>query len=148
MKDSLKIETMKLLDKLATCSYICQKDLLPLVIMKNIQLTLRYGLCESSPPALAAMGMIYTGVLGDLQAGSKIGDYTLLLLAKLESKVPFARTTFILSTFVFSWTTPFRSSSKSLLEAYKTGLTSGDTESALWVSTCWFNDTRRGDATP
>jgi predicted ATPase len=134
MKDSLKIETMKLLDKLATCSYICQKDLLPLVIMKNIQLTLRYGLCESSPPALAAMGMIYTGVLGDLQAGSKIGDYTLLLLAKLESRSTFSRTKFLVCGLVLCWTRPSRSLLKSLLEGYENGLTSGDTESAMFVS--------------
>jgi predicted ATPase len=148
MKDPLQIEIMKLISKLSTCAFLCGSDLFLLAVMKNIQLTLRNGLSEVSPPAFAGLGLVFTGVFGDFQTGSKIGDYTLLLLAKLESKVPFARTTFILSTFVFSWTTPFRSSSKSLLEAYKTGLTSGDTESALWVSTCWFNDTRRGDATP
>jgi predicted ATPase len=134
MKDSLQIETMKLLDKLGMCSYLCGSDLLLLAIMKNIRLTLQYGLCEVSPPAFASLGVIYTGVLGDLQAGSKIGDYTLLLLAKLESKSPFSRTTFLLRSGVYSWTRPFRSSLKCLLEAYENGLRSGDTESAMWVS--------------
>jgi predicted ATPase len=134
MRESLHIETMKLLDKLVSSSYLCSIDLLPLAIMKHIQLTLRYGLCEMSPPAFATLGMIFTGVLGDLRAGSKIGDYALLLLSKLESRSTFSRTTFVLSSFVFSWTRPFRSLLKSLLEAYKDGLTSGDNKSAMHVS--------------
>jgi predicted ATPase len=148
MKDSLQIETMKLVDKLATCSFRRGSDLLPLAIMKNIRLTLRYGLCEMSPPAFATLGHIFTGVLGEIQAGSKIADYSLLLLAKLESKSTFSRTKFILCGVVLCWTRPYRSLLKSLMEAYEIGLRSGDTESAMWVSIWWFIQTRIGDATP
>jgi predicted ATPase len=147
MKDSLQIEIMKLLDKLATCSYLCGSDLLPLVALKTIRLTLRFGLDKMSPPAFATLGLIFAGVLGDFQAGSKIGDYARLLLAKVESKSTLSRTDMLLNFAVFSWTRPFRSLLKSLFEAYASGLTSGDTESSMWVSI--FNKTaRRGDATP
>jgi predicted ATPase len=134
MKDSLQIETMKLVSKLSTCALLCGSDIFLLAVLKNIRLTLRNGLSELSPPAFAGLAMVFTGVFGDFQTGSKIGDYTLLLLTKLESKVTFSRTHFVLSTFVFSWTAPFRSSSKSLLEAYEIGQKNGDTESATWVS--------------
>jgi predicted ATPase len=134
MTDSTQIEIMKLVDKLGTCSYHSGCDLLPLTIMKNIRMTLRYGLCEQSPPGWAGLGLVFTGVFGDLQAGSKMGEYALLLLSKLESTRPFSRTKFLVYTFVFSWTRPLRSLLKSLLEGYESGLTSGDTESAMWVS--------------
>jgi predicted ATPase len=142
IKDSLQIETMKLLGKLATCSHLCGSNLALLPIMRKIRLTLRYGLCEVSPPAFAALGAIMSGVLGDLQAGSRIGDYSLLLLAKVKSKHTFSRTTFILFRYVFSSTRPFRSLFKSFLEGYGNGLTSGDNESALLVSMVVQQDER------
>jgi predicted ATPase len=143
MKDALQIETMKLLDKLGHCAYHCDSDLLPLTIIKGIQLTLRCGLCEESPPAFAGLGLIFTGVLGHLQAGSKIGDYALLLLAKLETKRTFSRTKSILFTLVISWTRSLRSLLKPLLEGYEDGVTSGDTESAMWVSHNWGSAIRQ-----
>jgi hypothetical protein len=87
--------------------------------------------------------------LGDLQSGSKkIGDYAHLLLAKFESnKRTLSRTEMVLNFAVFSWTRPFRSLFKSQFEALASGLTIGDTESAMVVSI--VNKTaRRGDATP
>jgi predicted ATPase len=115
--------------------------------MKNMRLALRYGICEESPIAFATLGVVLSGFLGDLQAGSMIGDYSLLLLSKLESKRTYSRTTMILSFLVFSWTRPRRGLLKSLLEGYENGLKSGDTESAMFVSIWEFNKARRGDAT-
>jgi predicted ATPase len=151
MTDRLQIETSKLLGKLTICAYQCGSDLKSLAIlptMKNIRLTLRYGVCEESPIAFAMLGVVLSGFLGDLQAGSMIGDYTLLLLTKLESKRTYSRTMLIVSYFVFSWTRPLRSLLKSFLDGYENGLKSGDTESAMFVSVWEFNKARRGDATP
>jgi predicted ATPase len=137
MTDPLQMETSKLLSKLSKIAYQCGSDLKSLTIlsiMKNIRLTLRYGVCEESPNAFATLGLVLSGVLGDLQAGSMIGDYSLLLLAKLESKRTYCRTTYIVSYFVFSWTRPLRGLLKSFLDGYENGLKSGDTESAMLVS--------------
>jgi predicted ATPase len=151
MTDPLQIETSKLLGKLSRCAYQCGSDLKSLVIlsiMKNMRLTLRCGVCEESPIAFAMLGMVLSGFLGDLQAGSMIGDYSLLLLAKLESKRTYSWTTAIVSCFLFSWTRPLWGLLKSFLDGYENGLKSGDTESAMRVSIWEFNKATRGDATP
>jgi predicted ATPase len=151
MTDPLQIETAKLLSKLTVCAYQCGSDLKSLAIlptMENMRLTLRYGVCEESPIAFASLGVVLSGFLGDLQAGSMIGDYSLLLLAKLESKRTYSRTTLYVSYLLFSWTRPLRGLLKSLLEGYENGLKSGDTESAMLVSISEVNKARRGDATP
>jgi hypothetical protein len=100
MKDPLQIETMKLLDKLMTCSYLCDSDLMSLAMIKNVRYTLRYGISEVSPPAFAALGLMFTAVVGDIQLGSKIGDYANLLLASCETKTSFSRTTYITNFLV------------------------------------------------
>ena len=58
MEDDSKVEAMRLLDKLATFSYLAQSELLPLCILKSLRWTLRYGVSAFSPPAFATVGLI------------------------------------------------------------------------------------------
>jgi hypothetical protein len=85
------------------------------------------------------------GFLGDPQAGSMIGDCSLLLLAKLESKRTCSRTTSHVSHLVFSWTRLLRALLQSFLDGHENELKSGDAKSAMTVSTWEFNKARRGD---
>ena len=59
MTDPIHIQTMKLLDRLVFCSYMCTKiELFSLAVFRMIQMTLANGLCEYSAVAFAYFGII------------------------------------------------------------------------------------------
>lgn len=56
--DVSKVQAMRVLDKLATFTYINGSPLLPLAIFKNFRWSIKYGLSQYSPPAFATVGLI------------------------------------------------------------------------------------------
>lgn len=64
MDDRSKMEAMRLLDKLATFTFIAKSDLLPLAILKSFRWSLEFGICCNSPPAFATVGLILSTALG------------------------------------------------------------------------------------
>ena len=138
MEDKAKIELMKLLDKLATCLYMVGDDRMPLAIFRSLNWSLKYGYCEYSSVAFATAGMMLTGILNDLQGGTKYGEQALVLLRKTKSSHTASRTMFCVYSFLFPWTKPYKELLKPLLHAYDVGLHSGDTESATWAVAVWL----------
>jgi predicted ATPase len=118
MKDAMQIHTQKLLAKLSHCAYLCgSNQYFPLVQFKNINNALKHGMCDYSPTYFAAYGLLLTGLLGDLQGGSKMADYALLLLEKLKARREAgSRTIVITDGFLLPWTRPAPLSFKPLLE--------------------------------
>jgi hypothetical protein len=87
MKDAMQIHIQKLRSRLVTSASVCGSiEYVPLAIFKGINSTLRHGVCEESPNSFAGYGLILTGLLGDLQGGSKMADYALLLREKLKTR--------------------------------------------------------------
>jgi predicted ATPase len=133
VKDPEKAEVMKLLNLLTTqCYYTKNMLLFVLVFARMFQWTMQYGISDYSPQACNGYGMIFNGVLGDLQGGTKLGEYALLMLEKLTTKGTISRTFQATYTFLLPWTKPLRSSLTPYLEGYKVGMQVGDTESATW----------------
>jgi predicted ATPase len=138
MQDPKRIEVMLLLDKLTTYCFVSQHPLMALTTLRNLHLTMRYGASAASPQAFAQTGLVFTGILGDLQGGALFGRHALLLLEKLKRKSIEARTKFIVYSLVLPWTTPISSMLKPLFNCYETGIQTGDTETAFFASSCWL----------
>jgi hypothetical protein len=118
-KDAMQIHTQKLLDRLFLSAYICgDNEYVPLILFKSINSTLRNGMCEHLPLSFAGYAFVLTGLLGDLQGGSKMADYALLLLQKLEMRQEVGDSKTILRTdgFILPRTRPAPLSFKPLLE--------------------------------
>merc|ERR1712130_1007106 len=122
---------MRLLDRCSTACYIAGGALLPLVILKRVRWSLKYGLCMYSPPAFGDLGLLLAGVLKDFEAAAKIADYTLKMLEQLKCRSTTARTLFVLNCFVLPWLRPALTLYKPLLNGYEEGMATGDTSSAM-----------------
>ncbi|KAL7556634.1 hypothetical protein ACA910_014165 [Epithemia clementina (nom. ined.)] len=138
MKDTTRVELMKLLDKLATSLYMVGDDRMPLSTFRCVNWTMKYGYCDYSSSAFATTAMMLTGILDDLQGGTRYGDQALALLEKNKSSSTASRTMFCVYAFVYSWTKPWKDLLKPLLQAYDVGLQCGDTESATWAVQQWI----------
>ena len=98
---------------------------MPLAIFRGLNWTMKYGYCEYSSVAFATTGMILTGVLNDLQGGSKYGEQALALMARSKAQATSSRTMFCVYSFLFPWTKPIGTLLKPLLRSYDLGLQSG-----------------------
>ncbi len=131
MSDNPRVKLMQLLEKLATCFYMSKDSRLPLVILRSLKRTIKYGNCTYSGPAFMTIGVLLTGVLKDIQGGLTYGQHALTLLNMTKSHSSAARTMFLVYSFMFQWTLQSRLVLKPLLQAYDVGLRNWVNENAL-----------------
>jgi predicted ATPase len=125
LNDTTRSELIRVLDRLGTAFYFAKDPRLPLVTFKGLRWTMKYGYCDYSSVVVASTGLILTGILNDLQGGSKYGEQALILMEGCKSQITAARTMFLVYAFAFPWTKPLSSLLKPLLRGYDIGLQSG-----------------------
>ena len=127
LTDPTRILLFRLLDKLTTCCFFAQDERLPLVIFRGLNWSLKYGVCEYSPPVFATVSMILTGIVKDFQAGAAYGQdaYRLMERTKSSGGVTDSRTSICLYGHTFTWFRSIRLCLKPLFDGYDTGLRHG-----------------------
>ncbi|MBD1889172.1 AAA family ATPase [Coleofasciculus sp. FACHB-SPT9] len=133
-----KLAAIRILAIVSSASYIAAPNLLPLVIFKGINISVKYGNASFSAVMYAAYGLILCGVLGDIESGYKFGNLALSLLERLNARKVKAKTVAIVNYFIRHWKEHGRQTLQPLLLAYSSGLETGDLEygtySILWNS--------------
>ena len=130
MTDPARLAAMQILTSLNPSAYIAAPGLIPLLICKEIEFSVRYGNCPTSTFAYADYGMLLCGVAGDLEAGYEFGQLALKVLDRFQA-VPYrCRAGLIVHHFITHWKEPLRQILPHLREAYQNGLATGDLDSA------------------
>jgi predicted ATPase len=122
MTDKQQIWVMRLLDKLATYTYISEHILLPVSILRRLKYTLQCGICDSSAVDFIGLALILTSKLLDFRAGSAYANYSIRLLERINSRRSYSRVYLVAYGFVFPWTQPTQSILKGLLKGYEYGM--------------------------
>ena len=123
-----KISAIRILAKIWPASYQVRPDLSPLIVMEQVDLSLRYGNCELSPFAYATFGLILIGVQGEIELGYEFGQLALKLLQVLNCKAIESRTTVVFNNFVAPWKQHLKETLQPFLAGYASGLETGDLE--------------------
>ncbi|MEH2117772.1 AAA family ATPase [Nostoc sp.] len=132
MVDPQKLAAMRILSRITLVAYHLTSDLAPLLVLKQVNLSIQYGNTFVSPFAYANLGLIFCGMLGRTEAGYEFGQLALKLLSNLDIRSLKARTLFIVTNFIIHWQKHIRETSKPFLEAYQCGLETGDLEFAAY----------------
>lgn len=133
MQDPIKIHCMMLLHKLLEVCYLLNDTkMLPLIIIRGLELTLEYGVSIYSPRMVASVGILFVGVLNDLRGGGLYADYATALMKKVKHKPIEAATVVVTHMFGFVWNAPMRQLCPSLQSAYNAGMNTGDVENAMF----------------
>ncbi|MEG4284814.1 hypothetical protein QUB68_16930 [Microcoleus sp. A006_D1] len=126
--DPAKQAALRILSFMVTVAYGAAPQLLPLIVFKQVILSVKYGNYPESLHAYTVYGLILCGVVGEIEDGYKFGQLALKMLEQfnkpeLKSKVlePF-------NDFIHHWKAPVKETLPSLLEAYKSGLETGIVE--------------------
>lgn len=128
MQDPRLLAAMQILTKIVSSTHIAAPSLLPLLVFKELELSVQHGNSPISIFAYADYGLILCGIMDDLPTGYEFGKLSLALLEKLQFTPYKCRAYFIVNSFIRHWQEPLHSVIPSLLEGYRSGLDNGDWE--------------------
>ncbi|MBD2165355.1 AAA family ATPase [Calothrix membranacea FACHB-236] len=128
MQDPHQLAAMQILTKLVPSAHIAVPPLLPLLIFKEVEMSIQFGNSSIAIFAYADYGLILCGVIGDLDAGYEFGQLSLKLLEQYQIPAFKSRAYFIVNSFICHWKEPLSQSIPFLLEGYQSGLETGDWE--------------------
>ncbi len=74
MREADKLAAMRILSAAGATAYQALPPLLPLLIFKQIALSLDCGNAEQSVCAYAVYGLILCGIVGDIESGYQFGQ--------------------------------------------------------------------------
>ncbi len=132
MTDTNQLAALRILSSITIAAYLASPNLMPLLVAKQVNLSIQYGNAFLSCFAYANFGMILCGVAGNIATGYQFGQLALRLLSHPHTDSLRARTLFIVYNCIVHWKEHFRVLMPPLLEVYRIGLETGDLEFAAY----------------
>ncbi len=128
-EDRRVVEIQRILAELRSMSYIVRPNLFPVIVRKQLDLTLAHGHTPSSPTVLASYGLLLV-MTGDLAGSQRFGEVGLLLAERAEFREARPETLFMYLNFIRHWRHPIRDGLGQLRDAVAEALDHGDQEYA------------------
>ncbi|GAB1539233.1 hypothetical protein NUACC21_18990 [Scytonema sp. NUACC21] len=129
-----KLAAMQILSSITIAAYIAAPDLMPLVVSKQVNLSIQYGNTFLSPFAYANFGFVLCGMIGNIESGYEFGQLALKLLSRMNTHSLRARTLLIVNNFIIHWKEHAKEISQPLLLGYQIGVETGDLEFAAYCA--------------
>jgi predicted ATPase/signal transduction histidine kinase len=133
MTEAYPLTAMRILSTVIPVAYAVAPEIFLLIVLKQINLSLKHGNAPSSSYVYVNYGVILCGLVGDIESGFEFGKLAKALLEKFNYKEIKAKT---ISTFIgviWHWKEHSKETLKYLLESYYTGLETGDLEYAAYA---------------
>ncbi|NDJ19615.1 trifunctional serine/threonine-protein kinase/ATP-binding protein/sensor histidine kinase [Myxacorys almedinensis] len=126
-----KLAAMRILATLISITFVCCPSLLPLVICEQVKLSVKYGNSSWSAFTYANYGLLLS-TTGHTEAGYRFGQLAICLLNQLDARSTKAKTFTIVYGMTTHWRQALATSLDPLMEAYYSGLETGDIEYAAY----------------
>ena len=126
MSDPAKLAVMKIVSSIFSPVFIAAPQLLPILVSKQVNLSIQYGNTSLSAFAYVNYGLILCGVAEELEKGYRFGRLALNIADKLQKSELLPKIIAVFSTAISIWKEPVRDSLVSLQSAYQIGLEMGD----------------------
>jgi len=133
MTDSSKLAAMHILSSATGAAYIIRPELLPLIVFKQVNLSLKYGNTASSADAYSSYGVILCGVLGDIKVGYQFGQLALALLERFDARETKTKTLYVVNNLIKHWKEHANKTLKPMHLTYQNGLETGNLEYASYA---------------
>jgi len=128
MKSEKELAKMSILFNATSAAYHAAPDLFPLIVFRQVILSVKYGNAPLSVYAYATYGVILCGAVGDIESGYKFGKLALNLLELLGAEKHKAKTYFVEASVVRHWKEHIRKTLPPLKIGFQKGLETGDIE--------------------
>jgi len=128
MTDAYKLAAMRILIAIIPAAFMTNPMLFPLIIFTMVNLSIQYGNSPLSAYGYVSYGMLLCGVLSDIDSGYQFGKLAIKLVEQFATKEIKAKIDFMFNCFIKQWKEHIKETTQPLLEAFKTGLETGDIE--------------------
>ncbi|MCF4967265.1 trifunctional serine/threonine-protein kinase/ATP-binding protein/sensor histidine kinase [Nostoc sp. CMAA1605] len=132
MQDVEALALMRVLASAFSSFYQAFPALMPLVCLKQIDLSLQFGNSPLSAFAYAIYGFMLCGVVGDIASGYQFGKLAVNLAHKCNNKEVKAKSMGTFNSHISHWQIHLRDTLKHFLETYTVALETGDLEFAAF----------------
>ncbi|MBE9562980.1 MAG: SpoIIE family protein phosphatase [Proteobacteria bacterium] len=132
MTNQQQLAVIQILSNIFSASYQAAPTFMPLLVFKQVTLSVQYGNTSESSFAYANYGLILCALVSDIENGYQFGQLALKLLDKFDAKYLKARIYVVMNNLIRHWKEHVKESLPHLLEGYQTGLDTGDLEWAAW----------------
>ncbi|MBD2108621.1 EAL domain-containing protein [Nodosilinea sp. FACHB-13] len=122
-----RLAAMQIMTKLTAPTYRALPALMPLLMAKQVEFSIRYGNSPISIFAYAGYGMALC-TMGEIDLGYGFGQLALRLLEQLGATTSESRAGYLVHNFICHWRDPLRQSLPAFVQAYQSGLATGDLE--------------------
>jgi predicted ATPase/class 3 adenylate cyclase len=127
--DQRVIALHSILAELCSMAVLVRPNLLPLLVRKQLDLTLAHGHTPSSPLVIAGYGIVLV-LLGDEAGSQRFGEVGTLLAERPEFREARPQTVFMHLGYIHHWRHPLRDGLGKLRDAVEEALDQGDQENA------------------
>ncbi|WP_448281053.1 trifunctional serine/threonine-protein kinase/ATP-binding protein/sensor histidine kinase [Phormidesmis priestleyi] len=124
------LTVMNILSRLLPIAYINNPPLFPLLVLQQVNLSLRDGNCAASASAYVAYGITLWSILGDIDACYRWGELASNLLERFKAKELQCVVILATNEFTRPWKESLHKTSRALKEGYAIGLETGDVGNA------------------
>ncbi|MEG3895647.1 MULTISPECIES: AAA family ATPase [unclassified Microcoleus] len=135
MTDLQALAVMRILATVTAAIYQAVPELLPLIVCKQVQLSVEYGNAAVSAQTYAWYGVILCDI-GEIDLGDRVGQLAMELLSRFHNREFKASTINMVYPFVKPWKHHIQESLAPLLDGYHSGLEMGTLEYAAY---CVYN---------
>ncbi|MBF0238946.1 MAG: AAA family ATPase [SAR324 cluster bacterium] len=139
MRDPEKLAALRLINTIFSATYIAFPPLYPLLILKQVDLSLEYGNAPLSSLAYCDYALLLCGILEEFDQGQKFVELSLHLLNKYPLPQLEARIHFLIHAFIRIWKHPIVDTISPLKDAYYQSLFAGDLEYAGYIASLHAN---------
>ncbi|MBD0266295.1 MAG: serine/threonine protein kinase, partial [Tolypothrix sp. Co-bin9] len=133
MRESQPLAAMRILSSTISPAYQSVPQLFPLIIFKQINLSLKHGNVPLSAFAYVNYGVILCSIVGNIELGYQFGKLALNLLDKFNATEVKAKIMNAFYVVIWHWKEPAREILKPLLKVYAAGMETGDLEFAAFA---------------
>jgi predicted ATPase/class 3 adenylate cyclase len=131
--DQRVIEIHPILAELCNLAVLVRPNLLPLLVRKQLDLTLAHGHTPSSPLVITGYGIILV-LLGDHAGSQRFGEAGMLLAERPEFRQARPQTVFMHLDYIHHWHHPIRDGLGELRDTVEEALEQGDQEHAGFLA--------------
>ncbi|MEG5057731.1 AAA family ATPase [Microcoleus sp. A2-C5] len=137
MRNPQLLAAMEILTALVPASFVAAPTLMPLLIFKQVELSIQSGNCPISIFAYGDYGLILCGIIGDIENGYEFGELALSLLDQLQLTPFKCRSWYVVHTYIKHWKITLSEIVPALQEAYRSGIETGDIEIGCLSATAY-----------
>jgi predicted ATPase/nitrogen-specific signal transduction histidine kinase len=126
VSDPRKRCAMDLLSEMAPAGYFISNELFTVVMLKVVNMSLKYGNAPTSVLAFGMYAMILGSVFGQYKRGYEFGKAALELSEKFPGESPKCHANFAFGGFVVHWLKHLKNDTDFVVKGYRAGLESGN----------------------